>query len=191
LIGVNPFNQPNVQASKKLAIKMIEVFKTSNALADDNLLFENDTFVLYSSSISADTDFSVESPLRAIINSNPGDYIAINAFLPRIPHYEKSLKEFRKSLLGKFSLPVTLGFGPRFLHSTGQLHKGGKNGGQFIVLTQDPAVDLEIPGEGIHFSMLEKAQALGDIQALESHGRKVLRVHFKARVTRDSLNQLL
>ena len=191
MIGVNPFNQPNVQASKAMATKLIEVFKTSDTTSDDNLLFENNVFALYSSSVSADNGLSNDHLLQEIFEPNAGEYFAINAFLPRISHYEKTLYAFRKSLLEKFSLPVTIGFGPRFLHSTGQLHKGGKNNGLFIVVTQEPQVDINIPGEGINFSTLEKAQAFGDIQALESHERRVVRVHFKARVELEPLNQLL
>ncbi len=191
MIGVNPFNQPNVQASKAMATKLIEEFRTSDAVKSDNLLFENDVFSIFSSSISTDEIISDTKLLQTLFELNEGDFFAINAFLPRISHYEKALYTFRKSLLEEFFIPVTLGFGPRFLHSTGQLHKGGKNNGLFIVLTQDPKIDMEIPGEGIHFSTLEKAQAIGDIQALESHGRKVVRVHFKTRVEIKALNQLM
>jgi len=191
LIGVNPFNQPNVQASKSMATKLIEKFRTSDTDRGGDLLYENDVFAIFSSSISAVKEISDMIIIQTLLEPNEGDFFGINAFLPRVFHYENVLQTFRKTLLEKFSIPVTLGFGPRFLHSTGQLHKGGKNNGLFIVLTQEPEVDFEIPGESIHFSTLEKAQAIGDILALESNERRVIRVHFKKRIESEYLNRLV
>ena len=87
------------------------------------------------------------------------------------------LTDLRGHVLNKYHRATTLGFGPRFLHSTGQLHKGGPNNGVFIQITATPEHDLEIPGEGISFGTLEHAQAIGDYEALVARGRKVLRIH--------------
>ena len=109
-----------------------------------------------------------------------GDFIAINAFIARNAENKNKLQDFRKFLTELTGLPTTMGFGPRFLHSTGQLHKGGKNNGFFIVISQEEQERIAIPNEGIHFNDLILAQALGDTQALERHGRRVIRLHFKS-----------
>ena len=102
------------------------------------------------------------------------DYIAINAFLPKNSENEMVLQEFRRRLGEKFSLPTTLGFGPRYLHSTGQLHKGGPNTGLFLIVTAQRQKDLEIPGQGVTFGVMQRAQAIGDLQALIAKDRQVL-----------------
>ena len=109
---------------------------------------------------------------------NPGDYIAINAYLPRNPSTLEKLQSVRKKVLTQTGLVTTLGFGPRFLHSTGQLHKGGSDQGLFLQITADPEQDLDIPTQGITFGALEKAQALGDLEALLARGRRAIRIHF-------------
>ena len=190
-IGVNPFNQPNVQASKALAIKMLETFKTSSSGADNNVVFENDDLILFASPGVFDEKVGSDHLLDSFLKPAKNDYLAINAFLPRLSDYKGLLRELRTELVNKYSVPVTLGFGPRFLHSTGQLHKGGKNNGLFLMLTQKSGTNLDIPGEGISFSTLEKAQAMGDMQALEAHDRRVVRVHFKHPITQKVLDQLI
>jgi len=92
---------------------------------------------------------------------------------------ETRLAVFREKLVQTYHCPVTLGFGPRFQHSTGQLHKGGFPGGYFLVLTKDPEKDLPIPEEGMSFGILQRAQALGDVESLERNHRSVIRVHLK------------
>jgi len=106
-----------------------------------------------------------------------GDYIAINAYLPRNTNTLKRLQKLRKGIMKGTGCATTLGFGPRFLHSTGQLHKGGPARALFLQITTDPVKDLEIPNQGITFGTLEHAQALGDLEALISRKRRVLRVH--------------
>jgi transaldolase/glucose-6-phosphate isomerase len=105
------------------------------------------------------------------------DYVALNAYLPRNPRNTVKLQKVRSVLLVRTGCATTLGFGPRFLHSTGQLHKGGANNGVFLQITQDPPVDYDIPGQGITFATLERAQALGDLEALLSRGRRAIRIH--------------
>ncbi len=105
------------------------------------------------------------------------EYIAINAYLPRIPRMEAELNTLRTALQVIVNCPVTLGFGPRYLHSTGQLHKGGPGTGLFLMITADPQEDINIPGKEFSFGVLEQAQALGDYEALASRGRRILRIH--------------
>ena len=177
MMGVNPFNQPNVQASKLLSVKMLEAYRESPVFDEGEKIFENDLLAVYGA--AQKTLNPGDKIIPALFSVKTSDYISINAFLPRISVYQEMLQAFRLELMHRFALPVTLGFGPRFLHSTGQLHKGGKNNGIFLVLTQDTPSEMMIPGDEIPFSILEKAQALGDMRALEENGRRVVRFHFK------------
>src|SRR5947208_2494165 len=109
--------------------------------------------------------------------ARPGDYLAILAYLPPRPHVAAALGALRAAWAARLGIATTLGFGPRYLHSTGQLHKGGPNTGLFLLLTADDAVDLEIPEMGVTFGQLKRAQAIGDIRALLAKGRRVAHVH--------------
>jgi len=178
-IQVNPFNQPNVQESKSITHGMINAYKKNPILKESNLIFSSNEYSVYGKMEIEKKEKTTKEITEEFLTINMGDYISINAFLPRIEAYENVLQQIRKHLLNTYSVPVTLGFGPRFLHSTGQLHKGGKNNGLFLIISQKPPIDFEIPGEGMNFSILEKAQALGDMQALEQNNRRVLRIHIK------------
>ncbi|MCX7975990.1 MAG: hypothetical protein N2646_02845, partial [Bellilinea sp.] len=130
-------------------------------------------------------EFAKDSNLREIVNlflrqARRDDYIALNAYLPRNSHTLEVLQKLRQSILEKTGCATTLGFGPRFLHSTGQLHKGGSDRALFLQITREPEQDVEIPGQGITFSILERAQALGDLEALMARQRRVIRVHLTA-----------
>jgi transaldolase/glucose-6-phosphate isomerase len=111
------------------------------------------------------------------------DYVAINAYLPRNEAMSAALTELRMKVLARTGCATTVGFGPRFLHSTGQLHKGGPESGLFLQITADPVEDVEIPGQGkapgtgVTFGVLERCQSLGDYEALAARGRRILRVH--------------
>jgi hypothetical protein len=179
LIQVNPFNQPNVQESKSITDGMISAYKQNPILEEKNLIFSNSEYSVYGNMEIDNKEKTIQKITEEFLAINTGDYISINAFLPRIQAYENVLQQLRKYLLNTYSVPITLGFGPRFLHSTGQLHKGGKNNGLFLIISQNTPIDFEIPGEGMDFSTLEKAQALGDMQALEQNNRRVLRIHLK------------
>jgi hypothetical protein len=116
--------------------------------------------------------------LAALLDQRqPGDYVALMAFLQPTLEHTAALESLRLSLRDSSHLATTLGYGPRYLHSTGQLHKGGANNGLFIQITADDAADLRIPGEPYTFSVLKQAQALGDLRALASKQRRVVRVH--------------
>jgi transaldolase/glucose-6-phosphate isomerase len=107
----------------------------------------------------------------------PGDYFAINAYVEMNDANEKELQALRHAVRDSRKVATTLGFGPRFLHSTGQLHKGGPSSGVFLQITSDDAEDLAIPGEKFSFGVLKQAQAQGDFKVLSDRGRRVLRVH--------------
>jgi transaldolase/glucose-6-phosphate isomerase len=162
ILGVNAFNQPNVEDAKKRAKARIADYQEKG-------LLEKGEFVPLQNAGTALSKF-----MNA---SKDGDYIAIVAFLPRNAEMAAALQDLRVAIREVTKRAVTLGFGPRFLHSTGQLHKGGANNGLFLQITADPVDDIDIPTQGLSFGTLELAQALGDYEALTARGRRVLRVH--------------
>jgi hypothetical protein len=168
ILGVNAFDQPNVEDAKLRAKARIAAYQETGKL-------EESQFVALQDAKPALTEF--------LAGSKDRDYIAIAAFLPRNSEMIAALQDLRVAIRNKTKRAVTLGFGPRFLHSTGQLHKGGANNGLFLQITADPVKDIDIPtqgkvpGTGMSFGTLELAQALGDYEALTSQERRVLRVH--------------
>lgn len=162
MLGINPLDQPNVQAAKentKLALmEYADVGRLPETLAALPDMFE--------------------ARLKSFLQSaRPGDYVALLIYAQRTPGRDALLARMRAALRDRFHVATTSGYGPRFLHSTGQLHKGGANNGLFIQVTADPAQDVPIPGEKYTFGVLIAAQALGDIQALQARGRRVIRLH--------------
>ena len=187
ILGVNAFNQPNVQESKDIAKKMLNLLKAGEKIEMHAPVYENEKAALYSKNLENRSGYDAREYLREFLElGKTGDFIALNAFVARNSINEEKLDNLRKAIADQTGLPTTLGFGPRFLHSTGQLHKGGKNNGIFVVFSHDEEEELDIPGEGISFNNLVFAQALGDTQALESHQRRVLRLHFKKGVFNTS-----
>jgi len=165
LLGVNAFDQPNVEDAKKRAKARIADYRVKRRL-------EEGEFVLLENAKPELSNFLAKVEI--------GDYIAIAAFLPRTSEIIAELQDLRCALRDKTRLAVTLGFGPRFLHSTGQLHKGGPNTGLFLQITADPVKDINIPTQGLSFGTLELAQALGDYEALVAKDRRILRVHLSS-----------
>jgi transaldolase/glucose-6-phosphate isomerase len=149
VLAVNPFDQPNVQEAKEA---------TGRILAGEQV---------------AATPDSLQSVLASV---KPGDYIAITAYVNRNAENDEALANIRLALRARYRVATTAGFGPRFLHSTGQLHKGGPNDGVFIQVVTDAGPDVPIPGKDYTFGALNRAQALGDLAALKGHGRRVARV---------------
>jgi hypothetical protein len=162
VLGVNAFDQPDVQDAKDRTKSKITEFLRAGKLQEDRPVRAERAKTALNNFLS---------------EARPGDYIAINAYLPRNGRTGSALTRLRVALRKKTGLATTVGFGPRFLHSTGQLHKGGANNGLFLLLTVDPAKDLKIPSQEMTFGVLEHAQALGDFEALTARKRRVLRVH--------------
>ncbi len=162
ILGVNAFDQPDVEDAKLRARSQITAYQESGKLADGEYVELKDAKVALS-------DF--------LKQARAGDYFAIAAFLPRNMVMIADLQGLRVAIRNKTKSAVTLGFGPRFLHSTGQLHKGGANNGLFLQITADPENDIEIPTQDISFGTLERAQAIGDYEALGARGSRVLRIH--------------
>ncbi len=181
-LGINPFDQPDVEAAKILASKIAAEYREKGSLPDEKPAFDGEVMAVYGE-VKAD---SPESALGSFLDqAKPGAYIALQAYLQPTAEMEALLQTFRTSLRDRFRLATTLGYGPRFLHSTGQLHKGDAGHGLFIQFTTDDRRDAPIPEEAgssdssITFGVLKAAQAIGDRQALLDRGRKVIRVHFK------------
>jgi hypothetical protein len=171
ILGVNAFDQPDVQDSKDRTRAKIAEYEKKGTLADGEFVSLEDAGPALEELFKRGQD---------------GDYLAINAYLPRNEDMISALQDLRIALRTRTRCAVTLGFGPRFLHSTGQLHKGGPNKGLFLQITADPVEDIEIPHQntvprrGMSFGALERAQALGDYEALIARGRRVLRLHLSS-----------
>jgi glucose-6-phosphate isomerase len=179
-LGINPFDQPDVEAAKVLARRMIAEYREKGAMPEE-------TPTLNTPGISVYGDVTSKIPGEALAKfmgqAGPGAYAAIQAYLRPCPETGEALLRLRLRLRGRFRIAVTEGYGPRFLHSTGQLHKGDGGRGLFIQLTADDPLDAPIPDElghaasALSFGVLKAAQAFGDRQALLNAGRRVLRIH--------------
>jgi transaldolase/glucose-6-phosphate isomerase len=176
IIGVNAFDQPNVETSKKITKAKIADYQKSGRLDEGKSTHTSDGFSIFSpSNVNGSTLAEVLQNFLA--QAKPNGYVAINAYLPRNEDIIKQLQEMRVAIRARTGNAVTAGFGPRFQHSTGQFHKGGPDNALFIVITAEPAADFDVPTQGLTFGTLIRAQALGDYEALVEAGRNVLRIH--------------
>jgi len=174
VLGVNAFDQPDVQESKERTKTKIAEYKSSGKLAEgDSLQFPSPQHP----SPSGRGDGSEGKILEFLKQAKPGDYFSINAYLPRTREMVAELQRLRVMIREKTKCAVTAGFGPRFQHSTGQFHKGGPNTGLYIQIIADAEKNIQIPNEGMTFGTLIRAQALGDNETLVARGRRVIRVH--------------
>ena len=186
VIGVEPFDQPNVQESKDNTTALLRHYTETGMLPQDPPLLADDGLTLSARGPAAGAmggARSIADALRAFLGLvRPGDYIAFTAYIPPTPAVQQALDALRAALRDRLRVATTAGYGPRFLHSTGQLHKGGPDSGVFIQITSDPVEDVPVPGQPYTFGTLKAAQALGDLQALQSRGRRAVRVHLGADV---------
>ncbi len=179
ILEVNAFDQPDVQDSKTRTSQKIAGYKKNGVLEGEPPVWEGPGGKVYGMALNGlDRAENLKTILQLMLaQAHPGDYNALNAYLPRGEKMLARLQQLRKTILEQTGCATTLGFGPRFLHSTGQLHKGGANNGVFIQITETPEEDLVIPTMDISFATLELAQALGDLEALISRGRRAIRIH--------------
>jgi len=181
LLGVNPFDEPNVAASKRIAGEILA--GTGDATASGTQVAAENGVEVYAdrdrpwSTVAAGAAGPAELIRRFVDGAAPGEYIGILAFLAPDGSREERLAALREVIRARTGLATSFGFGPRYLHSSGQLHKGGPAGARFLVLTRDAAEDVPIPDEPFGFARLQRAQALGDERALADAGRPVLRVN--------------
>ncbi len=180
VLGIDPFDQPNVQESKDATKALLEAYRTNGALPEPMpIVAEPGLAVSADPAVLGDTPVSVDGAIAQLLSlARPGlDYVAILAYLPMDPDSVDRLQAIRAHIGEITGAATTLGFGPRFLHSTGQLHKGGPDTGVFLQLTADPSKDLPIPGWDESFGTLIAAQALGDLTSLQRRGRRAMRLH--------------
>jgi transaldolase / glucose-6-phosphate isomerase len=185
IIGINAFNQPDVEASKVVTRKLTTEYEKTGALPAESPVLEDGGVKLFTDSKNADalaqsagSDKSLVGYLQAHLNRiAANDYFALLAYIEMNPAHQAALQEMRHALRDKKRVATCLGFGPRFLHSTGQAYKGGPNSGVFLQVTCDDAADLPVPGQKYTFGAVKAAQARGDFQVLAERGRRALRVH--------------
>jgi glucose-6-phosphate isomerase len=189
VLGVNPFDEPDVAHGKEQTSTLLAEWKRSRRLPEWPSDVEEDGLVLMTKSNKKPT--SVSKGLAAhLAQAVPGDYLAIQAYLTPTSEAWRILQEIRVALRDRLRIATTVGWGPRYLHSTGQLHKGGPTSGLFIQITGEDREDLAIPGAGYGFSALKAAQALGDLQSLRDGARRVIRLHLTGKQS-QALPQLL
>ncbi len=185
VLGINPFDQPDVEAAKVKARDLMEAYEKQGRLDEGSAFLEADGLGFFADEANAKALSAGDAAgvLRAhLARLEPGDYFAINAYIEMDDASEAALQGLRHAVRDAKHVATTLGFGPRFLHSTGQLHKGGPNSGVFLQVTSDDAEDLEIPGQKFTFGVLKRAQGQGDFAVLAERGRRLLRVHLGADV---------
>ena len=174
ILGINAFNQPNVQESKDNTNRLLDLVRKGDQLPEEKPALVEGPLTLYADAAAPTV---AETLARFLAQAAPGDYVAMMAYLSETPSTDQALQAIRLKLRDRRKLATTLGYGPRFLHSTGQFHKGGPNTGLFLQLTADDTEDAAVPGEPYSFGVLKRAQALGDLEALRKHGRRVVRIH--------------
>lgn len=192
IIGINPFNQPDVEASKVETRKLTTEYEEKGSLPEEKPILEQDGIKLFTDPKNAAAlskaagDKSIAAYLRAYFKLiSPGDYFALLAYVEMNAANEEQLQAIRHTVRDSKHVATCLGFGPRFLHSTGQAYKGGPNSGVFLQITCDDAADLPVPGQKYTFGVVKAAQARGDFQVLVDRNRRALRVHLGKDVTKD------
>jgi glucose-6-phosphate isomerase len=189
VIGINPFDQPDVEASKVETKKLTEAYERDGSLPAETPLFEDESVKLFADPKNAEAlkelvvDQSLSGYLKAHLERlKAGDYFALLAYIEMNQEHERALQEARHVVRDQKRVATCLGFGPRFLHSTGQAYKGGPNEGVFLQITCNDAIDMPVPGQKYSFGIVKAAQARGDFEVLAERGRRALRVHLGADV---------
>jgi transaldolase / glucose-6-phosphate isomerase len=188
IIGINAFNQPDVEASKIATRNLTSEYEKNGSLPVEKPVVENGGIKLFTDEINAAElakaaggDQSLAGYLKAhLARIKDGDYFAVLGYIQMNDENEASLQSLRHALRDSKHVATCLGFGPRFLHSTGQAYKGGPNSGVFLQVTCDDSVELPVPGQKYTFGVVKAAQARGDFQVLAERGRRALRVHLKS-----------
>jgi len=193
IIGINPFDQPDVEASKVATRKLTSEYERTGKLPPESPLYEEGGIQLF-------TDEKNATALRAAVGSRPslvawirahlerlkaGDYFTVQGYVEMNQSHERVLQAMRHAVRDSKRVATCLGFGPRFLHSTGQAYKGGPNSGVFLQVTCNDASDIAVPGQKYTFGVVKAAQARGDFEVLTERNRRALRVHLGGRVKKD------
>ena len=186
VLGINPFNQPDVEAAKIKTRELTGAFEKTGALPAEKPVMSTDEADLYTDEHNATelrkagANGTLGSWIKAHLSrSGSGDYVALLAYIARDPGTIGALQKMRLAVRDKRHVATCAEFGPRFLHSTGQAYKGGPDSGVFLQITADDAKDLPVPGQKASFGIIKAAQARGDFDVLTERGRRALRVHLK------------
>ena len=185
IIGINAFNQPDVEASKIVTKSLTSEYEKNGSLPAEKPVVEDNGIKLFTDEKNAAElaklaggDNTLNGYLKAHLSRiKAGDYFAVLGYIQMNEEHEKNLQTMRHTVRDKKHVATVLGFGPRFLHSTGQAYKGGPNSGVFLQITCDDSVELPVPGQKYTFGVVKAAQARGDFQVLAERGRRALRVH--------------
>jgi len=182
ILGINAFNQPDVEASKVATRKLTSEYERTGALPPETPLLEADGLKLFADPTNAAALPTSDPTLAGILKAHfsrimPRDYVALLGYIEMNEAHEAELQAIRRTIRDRYAVATCLGFGPRFLHSTGQAYKGGPNSGVFLQITCADAADLGVPGQKYTFGVVKAAQARGDFEILVERGRRALRVH--------------
>lgn len=176
-LGINPFDEPNVSEAKEKTKALLAAYANTGALPEPTpAATEGDVSVYSSRFAGASPSDLLARMIRSIV---PGNYVAFLSYLPPGHDIETAIAEIRSALRSRTHAATTYGVGPRYLHSTGQYHKGGPDTALAVVITAEDETETPIPGAGYSFSILKRAQALGDVETLEAHKRPTVRIHVK------------
>jgi glucose-6-phosphate isomerase len=199
LLGINAFDQPDVEASKVATRAITEAYEKTGALPEERPFLEDGPVLLYADQANT-TSVRGGKNLGEVLRTHlgrlgAGDYLGLLAYVPMTAQNEALLQEARHAVRDRKRVATCLGFGPRFLHSTGQAYKGGPNSGVFLQVTCDDPVQLPVPGQKYTFGVVKAAQARGDFQVLAERKRRALRIHLRGeldrglRLLRDAVTQ--
>ncbi len=177
ILGINPFNQPDVEASKVETRKLTDEYEKTGSLPKESPAFEDQGIKVFGSTQAKNLTDALRAHLGSI---KPGDYFALLAYIEMNAAHESALESMRTRVRDAKRSATCVGFGPRFLHSTGQAYKGGPNTGVFLQITADDAQDLPVSGQKYTFGIVKAAQARGDLAVLLERGRRALRIHLGA-----------
>ena len=185
ILGINPFNQPDVEASKIATRNLTTEYEKKGSLPAEIPLLEESGIKLFADARNGEELIAAAGEDRTLLGFlsahldrlTAGDYFALLAYVEMNPKHESHLQQIRHTVRDQDRVATALGFGPRFLHSTGQAYKGGPNSGVFVQVTADDAKDLPVPEQKYSFGVVKAAQARGDFQVLAERGRRALRIH--------------
>jgi transaldolase/glucose-6-phosphate isomerase len=183
IIGIDPFNQPDVEASKDKTRALTQDYEKSHSFPKEDPVFRENGLAVYADPRNA-AELGRHNTLSGYLKSHfgrvhAGDYVALLAYIQRNEANTQALTAMRVRIRDSTHAATCLGFGPRFQHSTGQVYKGGPNTGVFLQITCDDPADIDVPGHSYSFGVVKAAQARGDLDVLVERGRRVLRVHIK------------
>ena len=181
LLGIDAFDQPNVQESKDNTKRLLGEYVQNGSLAQQKLIIAEESMRVFGDEATRDLLRRGGSSMQEILTAHlsrikPGDYFAVTQYIEELNNYEGLLQQVRIAVRDEKKVATTSGYAPRFLHSTGQLHKGGPDTGVFLQITSEDITDIEIPGEKFTFGVLKQAQALGDFESLSARSRRAIRV---------------